>query len=528
MHAAPEPEPASAESELSVAIEFFLRTAKRPVVIDPGEEAIALSADNYILTARGAALTLECWSETRNLSRRVRGIRAQRRGRLELEVERFGGRNGTLLLLDLENPANSAAQRRGTRLQYRESFRRSLLRQFTGWKLAELSTEPDLHHSLSPSYPRALLRRGALAWAAIGAGQESPDPDGALSFGLIWLDYLRRREPKLAVQGLAIFLPEGAERTTCHRVRHLDPGAAQYRVFVHDPGGQEQSVEPGDYTNFETRLEPFRGALAVQPPELENWVRRIASIDGVEVRERPGGAVSLLVRGLEFARTSGDVLLFGLDGFQRADRHVAGGERHIQEIEELALGLARIRSAGAENRSNPLYTRRPEAWLESMVRADPRTVDAGLYESPVYAQAPEMAAGERGIVDLLGVDRDGRLAVIEIKASQDIHLPLQALDYWMRVRWHLERGEFAASGYFPGVPLSAALPRLFLLAPALEFHPTNEAVLRFLAPGIPVERIGVGLQWRQELRIMFRSPVQHVRHEDLGPNPTRAGQFESR
>jgi hypothetical protein len=497
---------------ISSAIELFLRTAKRPVALDPGEEAIALGADNLVLTARGASLTLECWSETRNLSRRVRGIRAQRRGRLELEVERFGGRLGTLLLVDVENPANADASRRGARLQYRERFRRSLLRQFAGWKLAELSTETDLHHSLSPSYPLALLRRGATGWAAIGAGEDALDPDGALSFGLIWLDYLRRREQKLAVEGLVICLPEGAERTTCHRVRHLDPGAAQYRVLVQDPSGYEQSVEPGDYTNFETRLEPFRGALAGRHPELrpelENWVRRIASIDGVEVRERPGGAVSLLVRGLEFARTSGDVLLFGLDGFQGQGRHVAGGERHVQEIERLASGLARMRSADAENRTNPLYTRRPEAWLESMIRADPRKVDAGLFESPVYAQAPELAAGERGIVDLLGVDRDGRLAVIEIKASQDIHLPLQALDYWMHVRWHLDRGEFAASGYFPGIPLSGAVPRLFLVAPALEFHPANEVVLRFLDPGVPVERVGVGLQWRQDLRVMFRGPVK--------------------
>jgi hypothetical protein len=496
----PAPEPSAALAP-ELAIDLFLKTAKRPVVLEPGEEAIAIGSDNCVVTPHGATLTLECWSETRNLARRIRGIRAQRKGRLELEIERFGGRTGTLLLLDLDSPKNSDAHRRGARLQYRERFRRSLLRQFTGWKVVELSTEPDLHHSLSPSYPRALLRRGSAGWAAIGAAESALDPDGALSFGLIWLDYLRRRESKLAVQGLLIFLPGGCEGATCHRVRHLDHNAAQYRVFVQDPSGYEESVEPGDYTNFETHLDPFRRALAVLPPEIEEWVRRIGLIPGVEVRERPGGSLGLLVRGLEFARTSGEALLFGLD-----ERHVAGGGRHIQEIAHLARELARMRSADTENRTNPLYTRRPEAWLESMIRAHPQKLDALLCESPLYAQAPEMAAGQRGIVDLLGVDRDGRLVVIEIKASQDIHLPLQALDYWIRVRWHLERGEFAASGYFPGIPLNAAMPRLLLVAPALEFHSANEAILRFFAPNIPVERVGVGLQWRQELRVMFRSP----------------------
>ena len=43
---------------------------------------------------------------------------------------------------------------------------------------------------------------------------------------------------------------------------------------------------------------------------------------------------------------------------------------------------------------------------------------------------------DRGMLDLLGVTDDGRLAVIELKADEDLHLALQGLDYWVRVRWH--------------------------------------------------------------------------------------------
>ncbi len=56
-------------------------------------------------------------------------------------------------------------------------------------------------------------------------------PDGVLTFGLIWLDYLRRREPSLAIQGLVLYLPAGAEKTTCLRLLFLDPAAAQYLRF---------------------------------------------------------------------------------------------------------------------------------------------------------------------------------------------------------------------------------------------------------------------------------------------------------
>jgi hypothetical protein len=187
--------------------------------------------------------------------------------------------------------------------------------------------------------------------------------------------------------------------------------------------------------------------------------------------------------------------------FHRTDVAV---EADARGCVELARGLARLRNPSALDRTNPLYTRHPEAWLESQVRAGIRTIDATLRAAPVYEQAPQLAGGSRGIIDLLAVDDQGRLAVIEIKASPDIHLPLQALDYWMHVKWHLERGEFDANGYFPGVPLRRDPPRILLVAPALEFHPSNESIVRYFSSDIQMERIGVGLEWRQALRVMFR------------------------
>jgi hypothetical protein len=485
------------------AIEQFLKTAAQPVVIEPGEDPLPIQADKFVLATRGEACTLECWDETRNLVRRIRAVGKVRRGFLELEVERFGGRAGSLLLIDLAQASNAPTARHGARLKYREQFRMSLRRQYSDWKLVELSTEPDLHHSLSPAYPRALLRRGNQAIAAIGAGEDAIDVDGVLSFGLIWLDYLRRRETRLSVGTLTVFVPIGTENTTCHRIRYLDCRAARYRVFVHGAGILEEPVDPGDYTNLSTRLDPFNVPFCAPAAggELAGWIDHLAGIDGVERRPRADGSVSLAVRGLEFARTSGSALLFGIDG-----RQCVAGSRQLPEIEALARGLARLRNAATPDRSNPLYLRHPEAWLESQVRSSASRLDAGIRDAPLYGQAPHFAAGARGIVDVLAADYHGRLVVVEVKASEDIHLPLQALDYWMRVKWHLERGEFVGRGYFPGIPLRPDPPRLVLVAPALDFHPSNETVLRYFSPQIPVERIGVGIEWRKELRVMFRAP----------------------
>jgi hypothetical protein len=74
-------------------------------------------------------------------------------------------------------------------------------------------------------------------------------------------------------------------------------------------------------------------------------------------------------------------------------------------------------------------------------------------------------------MDLLAIDYDGGLVVIEVKADQDIHLPLQALDYWMRIRWHLERGDLEGRGHFPGNPLRIAPCRLLLVAPRARVPP---------------------------------------------------------
>ncbi len=509
-----------------LAIERFLKASQTPVLMEPGEDPLAVTAETFVAATRGSALVIECWDTARNVTRRVTGIRLERPGRLELEIERFGGRAGILSLIDMGRAANHEAIRRGTRLKYRERFRQSLHRQFPEWRIAELSAEQDLERSLSPCYPRALLRKGQTGLAAIGAPDDAVEPEEALTFGLIWLDYLRHRERRLVVEGLAIFVPAGAEASTCHRVRYLNRAAAQFLVYIHetrpsDSGGWEQRVNPGDYTNLDTRLEPRRRPLVEESPELIRWAERVGRIDGVEQRVRQDGSVSFAVRGLEFARAGNGEFAFGLDR-KRIVREVRStgrdkgpfgkegflaelGGSTLAEVEELARGIARVRHADAADPRNPLYTRHPETWLESQVRLEIETIDATLLPSPIYSQVPETAGGARGILDLLAVDRAGRLAILELKASQDIHMPLQGLDYWMQVKWHLDRGEFAEHGFFPGIRLSQEAPRLMMVAPALEWHPTNETVLRYLDRGIDIQRVGIGLKWRRGIEVMFRT-----------------------
>ena len=165
-----------------------------------------------------------------------------------------------------------------------------------------------------------------------------------------------------------------------------------------------------------------------------------------------------------------------------------------------ARELARLRS----ETGSLLHTKEPERWLESQVRAHLELVDPALCSSPIYGQVPAFTGGDRGIADLLAIDHSGRLAVLELKASADIQLPMQALDYWMRVAQHAASGDFRRAGYFPGQFVLPEAPKLLLIAPSLQFHSTAETILGFFSPSIEVRRIGLGANWRSEIRTMFR------------------------
>ncbi len=135
----------------------------------------------------------------------------------------------------------------------------------------------------------------------------------------------------------------------------------------------------------------------------------------------------------------------------------------------------------------------------------------------VYAQVPAIAgASDRGMLDLLGMTEDGRLAVLELKASDDLQLALQGLDYWIRVRHHVatvsETGaetlggsnDLQRHGYFCGAELSSKPPRLYLIAPALRIHPATETILRYLSPRVEWTLLALDERWRQEVRVVWR------------------------
>jgi hypothetical protein len=145
--------------------------------------------------------------------------------------------------------------------------------------------------------------------------------------------------------------------------------------------------------------------------------------------------------------------------------------------------------------------------LESLVIHDVTALDERLDASYVYSQVPAFPAADRAMIDVLTTTLQGRLAVLELKADEDLHLPLQGLDYWSRVQWHHARGEFQHFGYFPGRELSPERPLLFFVAPALHVHPVTDTLLHYLSPAIDWTLVGIDERWREGVRpVFFKRP----------------------
>ncbi len=418
------------------------------------------------------------------------------------------------------------------RRNYQRLLERVLTRHFVGAKVDGLRTAMDLEHSFGPAYLRGRLLRGTAADAVIGVGAEESVAaiDGVLTLGILWLDYCRQHaDTRHHFGGLKVVVPAGAWRPTAERMACLNHAAANFELFTLDERSEELApVNFRDTGNLDAHLVHAFSPVAARERCQTGIARLLALVpdaarERVEIRPRSASEVALHLHGLEFACVRHGA---SAHSFARQDEITFGAGPSetplTAENENLCRDLLRrlFLSRHADGaHTDPLFRMAPERWLESRLRTALPELLPELRGDLVYSQVPALSTGDRGMLDLLTLDRNARLVVLELKANEDLHLPLQALDYWMRVRaLNADRkpgaqpaprsaepvSAFTRSGYFPGVEISALPPRLVLAAPALRIHPANEPVLRYLAPEIEWELLGLTEHWRRELKIVFR------------------------
>ena len=487
-------------AELQASLQEF--TASGIVEVRENGGCVApFSGMSWEVRGDGEKPLLHLWSEQLNLTRRVLAITDHSEQRLALAVERFGRSKPDRLEFIRREFERGA--RELSREEFRDRLTHLLAEQFPDQTLESLAVSPDLEHSLSGNYARGILRRGSahVAVLAVADGESSDTTDNSLTFALLWLQHARQSNSRAAIAGVRLILPKNSCGTVAHRLAALDP-QLPFELYEHDPALETlEKLDPRRASNLSTWLVPHRESEALLT-QARSALDAIVAMAPRAVTLHPAAQsreVWMRFRGLPFARWDGGRVFFGSTD---ARQELTSASRHA--LKHLLHELEVYRHPLASVTRHSLYRAQPERWLESIVREDVTRVDAMLDQRFVYAQVFANAGGEHGILDLLTVTRSGRLAIIELKASEHLHLPLQAADYWLRVRRQLQSGEIARYGYFPGVALQQAAPLVYLVAPALRFHPTTDQLLHCLSPEIEVVRVGLAESWRRGLRVVMR------------------------
>ncbi len=555
--------------EMREAVATFLAEHPASVLLEEGEVLFDLAEARHTVECAQGKVVLHVWSEERNQVRRI--VSAVRRGEvLRLKAQRFGQTEPQSLELAAARGRRVPATRDGVRGRYLQVLKRVLARAFPESPVSEMRAAMDLEHSFGPAYVRGLQVQGQRAWAviAVGAAESPAMIEGVLTIGILWLAHCRERAGgRRVVEGLRLIVPAGMGANTLARMAWLDARIAKYALYEMEEAAEtlvERDVR--DRGNLRTRLvrasdeavatqpggrfaegiprvlallpEPPRFHVATPTAAHRKEHRETAVAEEFEMRLRSNAELVFLRHGLEFARIRTG---FQGESFNRKLEVTVGSgaqetlltDSNAEVLREMVHELFARRSAMTARRGSlssevpetrdPLFRMQPERWLESLLRADLPALDAQLEAAPVYVQVPAIAgAADRGMLDLLAVTTEHRLAVIEVKAEEDLHFALQALDYWIRVRDHHLAHADAASGlgdlqrhgYFPETRLAAEAPVLYLVAPALRIHPATETVLRHIDPRVRWRLIALDERWRTRIRPVWRRQSAAVQRAD--------------
>src|SRR5437016_4840380 len=374
----------------------------------------------------------------------------------------------------------STADLRRRRRAFQVEVSRALCAHFGTRKIERQALYSDRQHGIGGAYPRFVA--GKHAAIAVDPEEASAVINGIMRAALLWAPLVRRR--------VAAIVPRGRHQTIAARLRMMPKARNIIEWLVWD--GERVQPLQDDGAEPETHVQEF--LLPDAAPE----VARICAIAPELLQPVPhiaGRAVSIRLRGIEVARVS-----------QERTEYPLG-----EPIEQVVKEVDEARRYGSRH---PLARTHEERWLESNLIGDIRHVLPSIDVRHVYPQVPSFVGEERSIIDLLTITNDGRMVVVEIKASADPDLPFQALDYWIAVERHRKAGDFLRKGYFAGCTLQDEPALLVLVAPLLAYHKTASRLIATLPAEIPLTEIGINQAWKREIKV-FRRKRWSVRLESM-------------
>lgn len=376
-------------------------------------------------------------------------------------------------------------------------------------KIERATVSPGMRRDQPGRYARIILRlpHERIAATAIVAESDARNVDSLFSSVLLWFSRLVTSAKRPAVNRLLIVVERNVLEAA--RQRHvLLRNSMRARIQLLEIDNDWQALEP---TTVWQRKYLWRKRLSRFPPVVEaastDRINEIVSIapQAIDVVSARHGN-TLRYHGLPFARVrrvmESESVWFGVEG---QPRRLFGVHRQ-REFAKLLHDLQTYRNENCRDRRHWFYRAAGEAWLESILRRDITKLDPGLIIAPLHAQfrtSPGAPTGPRPI-DLLALRYDGRLVVIELKVNEDREHVFQGVDYWRRVEGHRRRGHISGAKLFGDREISDESPLVYLVAPALRFHPSFAILARTIAPDIEIYRFDINEDWRRGVQVVRR------------------------
>lgn len=379
-------------------------------------------------------------------------------------------------------------------------------------KVERATVSPGMRRDQPGRYARIILRltHERVAVTGIVAQSDARNVDALFSSALLWLNRVRATPKRPPITRLLMVV----ERPVLEAARQrqvLLREVLRQQVELYEIDEEWQEAKPARPWE---RKYLWRKRLARFPPIHEEQTREQlreivavapAAIDVVASRH----GQTLRYHGLPFARArrvmERDRIWFGVEGAPRR----ALDQYHQNDWLKLLRDLQNYRHAECRDPRHWLYRAAGEAWLETILRRDVSTLDPGLIIAPLHAQFRTSHGAPTGArpIDLLALRRDGRLVVIELKVSEDREHVFQGVDYWRRVEAHRRRGHISAAQLFGDRGISDETPLVYLVAPALRFHPSFATLAGTIAADIEIYRFDINEDWRSGVRVVRRERV---------------------
>jgi hypothetical protein len=479
---------------------FFAQDRGAPLALDNSE------LDFFVAHRR---LILSCWTESGSRSWRIAAWNWTGDKLLLEASRRMGADVATLELVPRASARAIVASIAAARQARCEKLARIAAEVLPRAKIERAVLSPGMRRDQPGRYARIVLRlpHERVAVTATVAQSDARNIDSLFSSALLWFNRLHPGAKRPLIERLLMAVEHNVLEAA--RQRHaLLRDSLRRRIELWRIDEAFRKFEPA--RPFERR-DVWRKRLSRFPPvvdhELSESVKGIITraphaIDVVASRH----GQTLRYHGLPFARVrrlmDRDRVWFGLEGSRRR----ALDEHHEQDWLKLFRDLETYRHEGCRDRRHWLYRAAGEAWLESILRRDISKLDPGLIIAPLHAQFRTSHGGPTGArpIDLLALRHDGRLAVIELKVNEDREHVFQGVDYWRRVEAHRRRGHIGSARLFGEREISDESPLVYLVAPALRFHPSFATLARMIAPDIEVYRFDINEDWRAGVRVVRR------------------------